>query len=300
MLRWVLIILLGLSICSLADLSTTPHCPATSTNDQPLTPRAKNKLRNRATKHFTTKSSRVQLSTMCRTHISGRANSNRLLTPIDRYWCKKQLALFDQAEELSQQPTAQIKQIDRRAKLSYIEYLTQYLQAGKPVIIQGMSSRMNWAGVDLDRIVQLCGDRHVNPRYLNANARWAGMEATEKSVTLREWVNSLDQPDSEEVTDRGYIFDWGLPEGCPELLEGTVIPSYIARNLFKLFPAALEPPGSNWPRSDNNTYHECTHALLLLINRALLLQLIHRATRHPLCTARRLVLFSLLDVAFAR
>lgn len=215
MLRWVLLILLGLLSCSLADLSTTPHCPAPSTNDQPLTPRAKSKLRNRATKHFTTKSSRVQLSTMCCTHISGRPNSNRL-RPIDRYWYKKQLALFDQAEELSQQPTAQIKQIDRRAKLSYTEYLTQYLQAGEPVVIQGMSSRMNWAGVDLDRIVQLCGDRRVNPRYLNANARWTGMEATENSVTLRDLVNSLDDPNSEEVADRGYIFDWGLSEGCPE------------------------------------------------------------------------------------
>ena len=46
----------------------------------------------------------------------------------------------------------------------------------------------------------------------------------------------------------GYLFDWGLPRNCPELLDGFVMPSYMSTNFMKLFPLELNVPGRNWPR----------------------------------------------------
>ena len=59
-------------------------------------------------------------------------------------------------------------------------------------------------------------------------------------VQVRDFMRSFrKEPDS-----KGYLFDWGLPKSCTELLENFVVPSYFAGDYLQSFAAAHRHPAT--------------------------------------------------------
>merc|ERR1712166_836721 len=121
--------------------------------------------------------------------------------------------------------------------------MQQYQNPGIPLVVQDMGSRMLTKNLTLTTIWATCGGKTLEPLYPTTQPKWGGLDQDD-TVTLGEF---LGRTAADEPEKQGYVFDWGLPRNCPKLLENFVFPSYMARNLLKIFPPELRAPGNNWP-----------------------------------------------------
>jgi len=161
---------------------------------------------------------------------------------------------------------AVLQPIDRRHELSLAEFVSEYATPRRPVVIVGAVERMGVASRwgDLRHLAAICGERPAQLKRQRADStKWAGLEPIQSdNSTVAEFVarveDSWQRPlvGGEHPPSRGlrgatgvsYLFDWGLPKLCPELLEGFIVPEYFAQDLLQRTPAVeADQYREQWP-----------------------------------------------------
>ncbi len=126
--------------------------------------------------------------------------------------------------------------------LTYDEFMRDYALKSRPVVIKGLAKKLAgdqkmW---DANTIVEKCGEHMITPRVFDkTSTKWAGLE-DQAPVTVREFMRSL----VNEAGSQGYLFDWGLPKSCTELLANFVVPKYFAGDYLQSFPSTNRDPAS--------------------------------------------------------
>jgi len=131
-----------------------------------------------------------------------------------------------------------LHKIPRRYNLTFEAFFHEYAVRRRPVIISDALERMgsvaSWK--NLSHVAAVCGHR---PAFLKEQVRgsshWAGLEKVgEDNTTVGAFVRSLQ---AQELEQPLYLFDWGLPKYCPELLDGFIMPRYFAQDFLQRTPA---------------------------------------------------------------
>jgi len=121
--------------------------------------------------------------------------------------------------------------VDERSAddLSYEEFMREYAHKSRPVVIKGLAAKLARSNKvwTTDTIVELCGDYMITPRVFDkSSSKWAGLEDL-SPVSVRDFIRNF-EADSDS---KGYLFDWGLPKSCTQLLADFVVPKYFAVQL---------------------------------------------------------------------
>jgi len=126
--------------------------------------------------------------------------------------------------------------------LTYDEFMREYALKSRPVVIKGLAQKLAadqklW---DTETIVEKCGDHMITPRVFDkTSTKWAGLE-DEAPVTVREFMRTF----VNDADSKGYLFDWGLPKSCTQLLANFVVPKYFAGDYLQSFPTVNRDPAS--------------------------------------------------------
>jgi len=126
--------------------------------------------------------------------------------------------------------------------LTYDEFMREYALKSRPVVIKGLAQKLAadqklW---NTETIVEKCGDHMITPRVFDkTSTKWAGLE-DEAPVTVREFMRTF----VNDADSKGYLFDWGLPKSCTQLLANFVVPKYFAGDYLQSFPTVNRDPAS--------------------------------------------------------
>jgi len=118
--------------------------------------------------------------------------------------------------------------------------MQEYALKSRPLVIRGLAKKITadktlW---DADTIAEACGTHTITPRVFdNTSTKWAGLE-DEAPVSVKTFIERFKRdPHSES-----YLFDWGLPKSCTQLLASFVVPKYFAGDYLQSFPANKRDP----------------------------------------------------------
>jgi histone arginine demethylase JMJD6 len=107
--------------------------------------------------------------------------------------------------------------------LSYSEFLERFAMAKTPVIITGLAQAMTTVPWTLEHVVAVAGQRRVMLKQrVHGSCEWARLEDA-CEATLAEFVQGIEG----RFHDK-YVFDWSLPQSCPELASEVIIPKYFS------------------------------------------------------------------------
>ena len=110
-----------------------------------------------------------------------------------------------------------------------LEKFFEYERESKPVIITGAVEEMVTEPWTIEHIVDVCGSRNVTLRQTSASSsKWGGVESS-TTVTLAEAVAGQQNG----TFNSSVVFDWGLPRGCPLLMDEFVVPKYFANDYLQ-------------------------------------------------------------------
>ena len=137
------------------------------------------------------------------------------------------------------------------SSLSYHEFYTNFSLRHTPVLIKGGADVMTTTEWDLDHLDAVCGDKMVTPgRYAEDGAGWAAL-SFDSEIPLSQYIGQLRNGSLVEgYTPPGYpyVFDWPLPEHCPEIMREFVVPKYFANDFLQRIPRAYHVPyQDSWP-----------------------------------------------------
>ena len=127
-------------------------------------------------------------------------------------------------------------------ELSYDEFMREYALKSRPVVLRGLANRITRDGTlwDVQTIVQTCGSHTITPRVFDkSSTKWAGLE-DQPPVSVKDFMSEFQSnPDS-----KGYLFDWGLPKSCTDLLADFVVPKYFAGDYLQSLPVSNRDPAT--------------------------------------------------------
>lgn len=138
-------------------------------------------------------------------------------------------------------PFAQPLPVERvdASNLSQAQFMAYYASTQKPVVITGLKvTKEPWT---LEHIAAHAGDVYFTSRRLvKGSSEWAQLEPGQR-WTVSDYIQAIIDGSKEfnELSD--YLFDWGLPLGCPSLAAQVIVPEYFAANLL-----VQTPPGTMW------------------------------------------------------
>jgi len=127
--------------------------------------------------------------------------------------------------------------VDRRANLSALEYIQEYAEKRRPVIITDYAAQLlpGHGSFSWDDMRTECGDMEVylSQRLSEARHLWAGLGHASEKRPLSTW---LDEVTAGRAANNTYLMDWGLAGRCDSFLQQFVIPKYFAGDLWKRLP----------------------------------------------------------------
>ena len=127
-------------------------------------------------------------------------------------------------------------------ELTYNEFMTEYALKSKPVVIRGLARKITqderlW---DADTIAEKCGNHTIIPRVFDkTSTKWAGLE-DEAPISVKDFIERF----KSDPGSKSYLFDWGLPKSCTQLLSNFVVPKYFAGDYLQRFPADKRDPST--------------------------------------------------------
>ena len=130
------------------------------------------------------------------------------------------------------------------------DFIENYAKPRKPVVIVNAVRRMGVAAKwnDFRHLVRVCGDRPAQlKRQKRQSGKWAGLEPIRgDNSTVREFLERIEADKTRGGYKGDYLFDWGLPKLCSELLDGQLTSSF--------FPSVTHWPVSYRPFFFKNTF----------------------------------------------
>lgn len=147
---------------------------------------------------------------------------------------KRGASVKDVAKRLVPKPA--FTSVDRRAGLSFKEYMEEYVQKKRPVIITDYAERMFGGGVwGWDEVREACGemDIYVSERQQEARHMWASLAHGDEKRSLSSFIDGVRAGTAPE---HEYLMDWGLAGRCDAFTEKFIVPKYFAGDLWKKLP----------------------------------------------------------------
>lgn len=173
-----------------------------------------------------------------------------LLCKVQRqlFMLESQAGAMERLPEQSQRVFPTPGQIERRRArdLSVAEFIAKYCEAGIPVIITDLVETMTRTPWDLNHISAVAGCCRVFlKRLVGLSVEWAKLELA-KETTIAEFIQSLKHPNRDPENELLYLFDWSLPNHCPQMAQEVTIPHYFRDNFLAHTPEGTLYQNS-WP-----------------------------------------------------
>lgn len=162
----------------------------------------------------------------------------------------------------------------REVDLSLEDFMRDYADASRPVIIKNCSLLRSGTPWSFESIKERLGSKVVTPkRFVAESTSWARLESAdettlatfvdrmmERSELMEQRFGSCTASDRSAVT---YVHDWQLPaHGCDELLEEIVVPKYFCQDFLQRLPSGSLYRES-WPSLFIGPKGSCTGCVAL-------------------------------------
>ena len=142
-------------------------------------------------------------------------------------------------------PTSTV-QVCQAKELTLQNFKEKFSQAKKPVIIEGLELTQHlWT---FSFLKSVAGQYSVHLRYAHPDStEWAKLESSAESVTIRDFIESIEEDKVGESEAKGYLFDWSLPLYCPELYKDFSVPFYFEESQDYLKKVDCSLYKRSWP-----------------------------------------------------
>ena len=142
-------------------------------------------------------------------------------------------------------PTSTV-QVCQSKDLTLQDFKEKFSRAKKPVIIEGLELTQHlWT---FSFLKSVAGQHSVHLRYAHPDStEWAKLESSAQSVTIRDFIESIEEDKVGESEAKGYLFDWSLPLYCPELYKDFSVPFYFEESQDYLKKVDCSLYKRSWP-----------------------------------------------------